>query len=352
LALVLAGCLVAAAVAVAVSTGRDDAPVTVDPPPPAASEELRYPRFSRGAGPPVLGAAVEWRHLRRRGAYARLFLRHYRSLTPENAMKMEALAPAPDRLAFGEADDLVRWARRRGIAVHGHTLVWDRQLPPWLTSRDWTRAELRPVLERYVKAVVRHFRGRVASWDVVNESLAEDGSLERSLWREVLGDGYIADALRWAHEADPAAELYVNDYNIERPGPKADGMFALLADLRRRGAPLDGVGLQTHLTTDWRPTPEELRRTMRRYARLGLAVDVSEMDVAAGGGGRRALAEQARIYRTVAAACRDLASCSRFTTWGFTDASTWLGTEERPLPFTVAGAPKPAWRAIAAELRP
>jgi endo-1,4-beta-xylanase len=264
-------------------------------------------------------------------------------------MKMEALAPAPGRLALREADDIVRWARRRGVAVHGHTLVWDRQLPRWLSERDWTRDELRAYLERYVKTVVRHFRGRVESWDVVNEPLAEDGSLERSLWLEVLGERYIADALRWAHEADPAAKLYVNDYNIERPGRKADGMVALLADLRRRGAPLDGVGLQTHFTTTWRPSDAALRRTMRRYARLGLAVDVSEMDVAAGTE-RRELSDQARIYRMVASACRDLPACGRFTTWGFTDASTWLGTAERPLPFTVAGAPKPAWRAIAAEL--
>jgi endo-1,4-beta-xylanase len=264
-------------------------------------------------------------------------------------MKMDALAPASGRFDFSEADALVRFARRHGIAVHGHVLVWGRQLPGWLTARTWTAAELRAYLERYIGTVVGHFRGRVTSWDVVNEPIAPDGSMRRNLWQRVLGDGYVADALRWAREADPGAELYVNDFNTEGRSRKTAGLLALLARLRRERAPLDGVGLQTHLTESWRRSSRELRHTMRRYASLGLAVDVSEMDVAIGPG-PRALARQGRIYRAVASACREIRACGRFTTWGFTDASTWLGRSRRPLPFDVRGAPKPAWRAIAAEL--
>jgi GH35 family endo-1,4-beta-xylanase len=109
--------------------------------------------------------------------------------------------------------------------------------------------------------------------------------------------------------------------------------------------PLDGVGLQAHLTPEWRPTGPELRRIMHRYAALGLRVDISELDVAIGPGAEQ-LEVQGRIYRTVAAACRHEPACRRFTTWGFTDASTWLGTDRRPLPFDTAGRPKSAWRAI------
>ena len=292
---------------------------------------------------------MDWRLLRRPGTYRRLFLAHYRSLTPENAMKMDALAPAPDRLEFGEADAIVRFARRHGMAVHGHTLVWGKQLPPWLMARDWTREELRSYLEHYVKTVVGRYRGRIGSWDVVNEPLSGDGSLQPNLWRRVLGRDYVADALRWAHEADPGARLYVNDFNIEGRSAKTDGMLALLSRLRRERAPIDGVGLQTHLTVSSSPTRADLRSTMRRYAALGLAVDISEMDVVSGVGAR-AEREQARVYREVAAACRALPACGRFTTWGFTDASTWLGTDQRPLPFTAGGAPKPAWRAIRSSL--
>ena len=290
-----------------------------------------------------------WDLLRRPGSYQRLFLDHYSSLTPENVMKMDALAPAPGQFSFGEADALVRWSRRHGIAIHGHTLVWGSQIPPWVADGTWTREELRTFLEHYVKTVVGRYRGRIESWDVVNEPLATDGSLQRNLWRRVLGPGYVADALRWAHEADPGARLYVNDFNIEGRSPKTDGMLALLSRLRRERAPIDGVGLQSHLTLGSAPPAHQLRRTMRRYAALGLAVDVSEMDVPTGRG-RRAEAAQARVYQEVATACRELPACGRFATWGFTDASTWLGTGERPLPFTAHGAAKPAWRAIESAL--
>jgi len=301
------------------------------------------------AGRPALGAAVDWGRLESPGAYRRLFLAHYSSLTPENELKMDALAPTPDGFDFSDADDLVGWAIDHGVAVHGHTLVWHRQLPDWLTERRWTRPALRAYLRRYVTTVVRHFRGRVGSWDVVNEPLTASGGLRRSIWERVLGPGYVADALRWAHAADPQARLYLNDFDLERPGPKSEAMYRLLRELRSEQAPLDAIGLQAHLTPRWRPTASELRTIMRRYAGLGLEVDISELDVPVGHAGG-ALAEQARIYRTVAAACRLLPACGRFTTWGFTDASTWLGSDRRPLPFSAAGEPKPAWRAIAAEL--
>jgi endo-1,4-beta-xylanase len=340
----------AATAAVLLLAGRDDEGVSSQGnPPPAHRAEAHFRPVSRGHRPPVLGAAVNWELLRRPGTYQRLFLDHYRSLTPENVMKMDTLAPAPDRLSFGDADALVRWSGRHGIAIHGHTLVWGKQLPPWLTERAWTRDELRSFLEQYVKTVVGRYRGRIGSWDVVNEPLATDGSLKHNFWRRVLGPGYVADALRWAHEADPGARLYVNDFNIEGRSPKTDGMLALLSRLRRERAPIDGIGLQSHLTLSSMPTAAQLRSTMRRYAALGLAVDISEMDVPAGPG-RRAEAAQARAYREVAAACHDLPACGRFATWGFTDASTWLGTGERPLPFTARGAAKPAWRAIESAL--
>lgn len=297
----------------------------------------------------VLGAAVEWPRLSHPGAYRNLFLAHYSSLTPENAMKMEALAPSPREFDFDAADRLVRWARAHDISVHGHTLVWHRQLPGWLTERHWTRARLRAYLRHYVTEVVRRFRGRVESWDVVNEPLTPAGSLRRSIWQRVLGDGYIADALRFAHRADPGAKLYLNEFGLEHPGPKSRGMNRLLRRLVRDGVPLDGVGLQSHLSARGRLAGPALRATMRRCASLGLRVDISEMDVAIGPGAA-ALHRQARIYRTAAAACRALGACDRFTTWGFTDASTWLGSARRPLPFGADGVAKPAWHAIAAEL--
>jgi endo-1,4-beta-xylanase len=297
---------------------------------------------------------VNWARLQSPGAYQRLFLAHYRALTPENEFKMEALAPAPGRLDFTQADAIMAWADAHGVAVHGHTLVWDQQLPRWLTDRSWSRAELRGVLRWYVTGVARHFRGRVATWDVVNEPLADDGGvLRQNLWRQVLGPGYVALALRWARAADPTARLLINDYGIERAGRKADAMVGLLRALRAARVPVDGVGLQSHLTTSWAPSAADLAATMRRYAALGLEVDVSELDVGLPPGRptAAALAAQRRIYATVARACREQPGCRRLTTWGFTDASTWLGTDRHPLPFAVDGTPKPAWAALRAALR-
>jgi endo-1,4-beta-xylanase len=296
-----------------------------------------------------LGAAVDWSKLQRPGTYRSLFLEHYSSLTPENEMKMDSLAASAKSRDFSRPDALVAWAAEHGIGVHGHVLVWHRQLPAWLTQAEWNRRDLRAYLRDYVTEVVGHFRGRVESWDVVNEPLRADGSRRSSIWQQVLGEGYIADAVRWAHEADPDARLYVNEFDLERPGPKSRAMYRLLRELVDEGVPLHGIGLQAHLTQAWRPTGAQLRRVMRRYAGLGLRVDITELDVAIGPGDA-ALAEQARIYRTVAAACRVLPECGRFATWGFTDASTWLGSEQRPLPFDAAGAPKPAWGAIASQL--
>lgn len=319
-----------------------------DPPPRPAPGTSPPPR----QGAPLAGAAVDWDQLRRPGPYRRLFLAAgFEALTPENEMKMDALAPAPGAFSFAEADALVRWAQRHRIAVHGHTLVWHEQLPAWLTSRSWTRDELLGILRRHVQAVVGHFRGRVRSWDVVNEPLEEDGTLRRSLWARVIGPDYVARALAWAREADPGARLLVNDFNVERAGAKADGMARLVGDLRRRGAPLDAVGLQSHLTSAWAPAPADLAATMRRYARLGVGVEVSELDVEIGAGAGE-LRRQAAVYGSVAAACRAQPACARLTTWGFTDASTWLGSHTRPLPFTAAGEPKPAWRALRAGLAP
>jgi endo-1,4-beta-xylanase len=304
--------------------------------PPAPVESTR----------PLLGAAVDWEQLRRRGPYQALFLAAgFEALTPENEMKMDALAPAAGTFSFAEADALVRWAQRRGIAVHGHTLVWHEQLPGWLTARSWTRDELIAVLRRHVQTVVGHFRGRVRSWDVVNEPLAEDGTLRRSLWARVIGPDYVARAVAWAREADPEARLVVNDFNVERRGAKADGMARLVRDLRRRGAPLDAVGLQSHFTSDWAPERADLAATMRRYARLGVDVEVSELDVEIGAGDAE-LRRQAAIYGSVAATCRAQPGCARLTTWGFTDASTWLGGHTRPLPFAADGSAKPAWGAL------
>lgn len=323
-------------------------------PPPGAAP---VPRGSApGAAAPAvrLGAAVSWPLLEQAGWYRDLLAANFDSLTPENVMKMDVVAPTPDTFDFSSSDRLVDWAAANGKTIHGHTLVWADQLPSWLATGTFTRDQLLAILERHVKTVVGRYRGRIATWDVVNEPLNGDGSLRPSIWSQGIGPEYIELALRWAHEADPGAKLLINDYNVDRPLPKTDAMIALLRDLRSRGVPVDGVGLQMHFTATWFPTQAEMAATMQRYAGLGLGVQVTELDVAASGfpGTRdEQLDAQAQVYGAAARACRDTPACTSVTTWGFSDASTWLGSSEFPLPFDAAGQAKPAWTALTSTLR-
>jgi endo-1,4-beta-xylanase len=304
-------------------------------------------------GPVQLGAAVNDAMLRSGDPrYVRTLLAHYRSVTPEYEMEMSQLEPARGRFAFGRADDIVAFAARHGMPVRGHTLVWDEMIPGWVRHREWTPEGLRRVLHRYIATVVRHYRGRVEEWDVVNEPLTADGRLRRSLWERVIGPRYIELAFRWAHRANPHAALFLNEYGAEWSDPKERALHRLVARLRREHVPVTGVGFQAHLRLDAHPPQAELTGVLRSFAALGVRLEVTELDVAAAGRGSlaRRLQIEAGAYRAVAASCRAVPACTRVTTWGVTDAASWLGARERGLPFDTAYRPKPAWWALRAAI--
>src|SRR4029078_5518710 len=144
----------------------------------------------------------------------------------------------------------------------------------------WTSGELEQVLHDHIRTVVRHYRGKVAQWDVVNEAVDKNGKLRDSIWLKVIGPPCMALACRWAHEEDPSAKLYYNDYDIESPGPKASAVTALVRGLRARGVPIDGVGIQGHEVASHPPSSHALESALRTYAAMGLDVAVTEADVA------------------------------------------------------------------------
>ena len=172
-------------------------PVTVKVPRDLAAHAADPQRYAR-----PLGAAVANDPARKDPAYLRAFVTQFTSLTPENAMKWNMIEPSRGRFSFAAADALVDLARATRKRVRGHPLVWDQQLPGWVTRLDRNDAE--PVLRTHVQALAEHFRGRVAQWDVVNEPLEQDGSLTANFFEQAMGPGYIAVALRAAHAADPA----------------------------------------------------------------------------------------------------------------------------------------------------
>lgn len=291
-----------------------------------------------------------------------LFAEHFDSLTAGNELKWAVVEPAEGDFNFGPSERFVRFAERKTKRFRGHTLVWHRSIPAWLAARDpdtvqgsldpWTKPELLAVLKRHVTRVVRHYRGRIGSWDVVNEPFNDDGTLRESLFYRVIGPSYIARAFRFAHRADPRAKLFLNEYGIETENAKSDAVATFVGNLKGRGVPIDGIGSQTHIHWASGLTASQLKSNIRKLTRPGLKFEVTELDVPIGTPSQPgALEAQASQYRAVAEACLAVKRCKRITMWGLTDAYTWQPPQSIPLPFAADGSPKPAWEALQEVLR-
>ncbi|HET6793551.1 MAG TPA: endo-1,4-beta-xylanase [Acidimicrobiales bacterium] len=303
----------------------------------------------------LFGTAVRVPALELDGQYGSVLADQYDAVTPENAMKWDTIQPGPHTYDFRAGDAVVSFARSHHMVVRGHNLVWHEQNPAWLTSRSWTRDQLIALLRGHIMTVVGHYRGEVAQWDVVNEAIGDDGTLRRNIWLDGIGPDYIAMAFRWAHQADPAAELFYNDYGLELGGPRTQAAYDLVSRLRSRGVPVHGVGLQFHEPVTTADRLAAVPGVMARFDALGLDVAVTELDVwlPQGPSGRplaRSLEAQAGYYRTVLDDCLAAARCSTFATWGFTDRYSWVPGRfpgySQALPFDVSYHPKPAAYAL------
>ncbi len=273
--------------------------------------------------------------------YQQVLGAQFSSLTPENDMKWDALRPAPDVYDFASADALVAYAQANHQQVRGHTLLWHSQNPAWVTeaSATWTCDEARTVLEDHIRTVVGHFKGQIYEWDVANEIFQDtwdNGGVrlrtEANPFLKACSDdpvGLLVDAFRWAHEADPGAVLFLNDYNAEGVNEKTDAYYALAQELLAAGAPLGGFGAQGHLSLQY-GFDTSMQENFERFAALGLQVAVTEADVRipllAGETGPtpEQVATQAERYDGMLQACLNVKACSSFTVWGFPDANSWV----------------------------
>ena len=314
-------------------------------PDPAVSSEAPGGPLWAAASVPV-GAAVEPDLLQRDAAYRATLVREFNAITPENAMKWGPIHPAEREWRFEPADQLVAFAEAHGMQVHGHTLVWHRQLPGWLT-RARTGREVARALAVHIETLVGRYAGRIASWDVVNEAVADGGGLRDTYFLRACGEDYIAEAFRLAHAADPGARLYYNDYGAEGGGRKSDAVYALVGRLLDAGVPVHGVGLQMHLRASRPPSRGAIVDNIARLVDLGLGVRISEMDVRIRRIRRRdPLAIQRRVYHDAVAACAGLPGFAGVTFWGVSDAHSWIHGEfgeDAPLLFDRDYAPKPAY---------
>lgn len=227
-----------------------------------------------------IGAAVNTRTLQ---TQKELLAYHFNSITPENEMKFESLHPSEDTYTFEQADEIASFAKAHGMKLRGHTLVWHNQTSDWLfqSSRGGT-IDAETLLDRmksHIGTVVKRYKDSIYAWDVVNEVIADEGAelLRQSKWLDIAGEGFIAKAFEYAHDADPKAVLFYNDYNESHP-VKREKIYKLVKGLVDRGVPIHGVGLQAHWNIT-NPGLDDIRSAIERYASLGLQLQITEMDV-------------------------------------------------------------------------
>ena len=266
--------------------------------------------------------------------YMSVLDREFNSVVPENEMKWDATEPQRGVFNYGGGDRIVSHAGDHGMSVRGHTLLWHAQQPGW--AQGLSGSDLRSAAVNHVTQVATHFRGKIHSWDVVNEAFADGGSGGRrdsNLQRT--GNDWIEAAFRAARAADPGAKLCYNDYNTDGINPKSTGVYTMVRDFKARGVPIDCVGFQSHLGTS---VPGDYQANLQRFADLGVDVQITELDVAQG-------SDQANIYATVTRACLAVSRCNGITVWGVRDCDSWRGSDN-PLLFDCAGNKKPAYTAV------
>jgi endo-1,4-beta-xylanase len=299
-------------------------------------------------------------------AYSQTLGRQFNMVEPEDSMKWWVLRHNEGAFDFAEGDAIVRFAHAHGMKVRGHCLAWDHDNPEWLTQSHLTPAGLSRQLKEHITTVTRHYAGQVFAWDVVNEAFDQDGKLKDSPWYNQPGIGlaqqgtaYIERAFRWAHVADPSALLFYNEGGAEAMNAKSDAVYAMIKDFKRRGIPIDGVGLQMHISRfDF--DAKAVAANIARLTALGLQVHITELDVALplepGGAPRpQDLQHQADIYGLVVHTCLQNPGCTAVQTWGFTDKYSWIashthGSEGAALLFDKNYQPKPAYSSLLHEI--
>lgn len=287
------------------------------------------------------GAAVAANKLSQ-SAYTTILNREFNSVTPENEMKIDATEPQQNSFSFGAADQIVNFGLSRGWRVRGHTLAWHSQQPTWMQNMSGTA--LRNAMINHVTRVASNYRGRIYSWDVVNEAFADGGSgARRDSNLQRTGNDWIEVAFRTADAADPNAKLCYNDYNTDNwNDAKTQAVFRMVQDFRSRGVPIDCVGFQSHFNAN-SPHPSNYRTTLSNFAALGVDVQITELDIEGSG------TAQANTYRNVVNDCLAVARCNGITVWGVRDSDSWRASGT-PLLFDGNGNKKPAYDAALSAL--
>ena len=303
---------------------------------------------------------------------AQLVRQQFNSLTPENAMKMGPIHPEENRYYWRDADSIVAFAQRNGMRVRGHNLCWHSQTPAWMFVQDGKPVSKEVLLQRlktHITDVVSRYKGKLYAWDVVNEAVSDkpDEYLRPSPWLQICGEEYIAKAFQYAHEADPSAQLFYNDYN-EISAIKREKIYRLVKSLKDAGVPIQGLGLQAHWAVN-EPSAGQLDSTLQRFSSLGVKLQITELDISVYPKEHNARAsrtgdtdtaftpqkeqQQLEVYKMAFGLFRKYrTNISGVTFWNISDRYSWLDNfpvrnrKDYPLVFDRNGKPKKVYGEI------
>ncbi|HJZ79539.1 MAG TPA: endo-1,4-beta-xylanase [Pyrinomonadaceae bacterium] len=351
----------------------------VDPPAGAATQTALKDVFKNDF---LIGAALNQNQFTERDQRGLpIITSHFNTISPENILKWESVHPQPGAYSFEGADAYVAFGEKYHMFIVGHTLVWHSQTPRWVFQDDKGNAVDRDTLlsrmRDHIHTVVGRYKGRIKGWDVVNEALNEDGTLRQSPWLKIIGEDYLVKAFEFAHEADPQAQLFYNDYSLENEA-KRNGAVELIKKLKARGVSIAAVGLQGHEKMDW-PTVAQVDATIAAFAALSIKVNITELDIDVLPRANRSQTADVNATAAMQANLNPFAQglpdpvqqalakrygelfrvflkhrdvIDRVTFWGVTDGDSWLnnwpvrGRTNYPLLWDRAGAPKPAFAAV------
>lgn len=306
----------------------------------------------------------------------RVISRNFSSIVAENCMKSEVVQPVEGEFDFSLADQFVKFGEKNKMFIIGHTLIWHSQAPRWFFTDDKGQQVSKEVLiermHKHIATLVGRYKGRVKGWDVVNEAINDDGSYRESPFYKIIGKDFIKLAFQFAHEADPDAQLYYNDYNMAMKG-KREGVVKMVSELKQAGLRIDGIGMQSHLGLDF-PTVSEFEKSILAFSSLGVKVMMTELDLSilpspwtnagANVSDKAEYQEKMNPYKKGIPAdkyaewekvylsffklfLKHQDKISRVTLWGLTDAESWKndwpirGRTDYPLLFDRNHQPKP-----------
>ncbi len=230
----------------------------------------------------LIGAAMNLKQIHGKDQKSlKIIEKHFNSIVAENCMKSMFLQPIEGQFFFDDADRFVEYGLKNNHFIIGHTLIWHSQAPKWFFydqyGQNVTPEVLKQRMKNHITTIVSRYKGKVKGWDVVNEAILEDGSYRKSKFYEILGEEFIPLAFQYAHEADPNAELYYNDYNEWHVG-KRKTLTNLIKEFKTKGIRIDGVGMQAHFLMD-SPSLQEYEETILDYANAGVKLHITEMDI-------------------------------------------------------------------------